>query len=141
MFVCCECCVLSGRGLCDELITRPEQSYRLWCVVVCDLETSRMRRAWPTGGCCAKYIYIYIYIRLYFIYIYIYIYKVQSCNTNIKCASPPCFRTTVPFSRRTKCRFLKNHCHCEAVIYTIMVCSSFVVEGLLGIKVQLYKIF
>ena len=41
MFVCCECCVLSGRGLCDELITRPEESCRLWCVV-CDLETSRM---------------------------------------------------------------------------------------------------
>jgi len=50
MFVCCECCVLSGRGLCDELITRPEESYRLWCVVVCDLETSWMRRPWPTGG-------------------------------------------------------------------------------------------
>jgi hypothetical protein len=32
MFVCC---VLSGRGLCDELITRPEESYRLWRVV-CD---------------------------------------------------------------------------------------------------------
>jgi hypothetical protein len=31
---------LSGRGLCDELITRPEESYRLCCVVVCDLETS-----------------------------------------------------------------------------------------------------
>jgi len=30
--------VLSGRGLCDELITRPEESYRLWCVDVCDLE-------------------------------------------------------------------------------------------------------
>ena len=29
MFVCCECCVLSGRGLCDGLITRPEESYRL----------------------------------------------------------------------------------------------------------------
>ena len=42
MFVCCECCVLSGRGLYDELITRPEKSYRLWCVVVCDLETSRI---------------------------------------------------------------------------------------------------
>ena len=42
MSVCCECCVLSGRGLCDALITRPEESYRLWCVVVCDLETSRM---------------------------------------------------------------------------------------------------
>jgi len=33
---------LSGRGLCDELITRPEESYRLCCVVVCDLEISRM---------------------------------------------------------------------------------------------------
>ena len=34
--------MLSGRGLCDELITRPEESYQLWCVVVCDLETSRI---------------------------------------------------------------------------------------------------
>jgi len=42
--------VLSGRGLCDELITRPEESYRLWCIVVCDLETSRIG---------APYIYIY----------------------------------------------------------------------------------
>ena len=40
LFVCCDCCVLSGRGLCDELITRSEESYRLWCVVECDLETS-----------------------------------------------------------------------------------------------------
>jgi len=29
MFVCCECCVSSGRDLCDELITRPEESYRI----------------------------------------------------------------------------------------------------------------
>jgi len=50
MFVCFECCVLSGRGLCHELITRPEESYRLWCVVVCDLETSRMRRPWSALG-------------------------------------------------------------------------------------------
>jgi len=42
MDVCCECCVLSGRGLCDELLTRPEESYRLWCVVVCDLETTKI---------------------------------------------------------------------------------------------------
>ena len=56
MFVCCECRVLSGRGLCDELITRPEKSYRLCCVVVCDLETSRVG---------APYIYIYIYIYIY----------------------------------------------------------------------------
>jgi len=54
MSVCCECCVLSGRGLCNELITLPEESYRLWCVVVCDVETSWMRRSWPTGGCWPK---------------------------------------------------------------------------------------
>jgi len=42
VFVCCECCVLSGRGLYDELITRPEQSYGLWYVVVCDLETTKI---------------------------------------------------------------------------------------------------
>jgi len=50
MFVCCECWVLSGRDLCVELITRPEESYRLWCVVVCDLETLRKRRPWPALG-------------------------------------------------------------------------------------------
>ena len=50
MFVCCERCVLSGRGLCDKLITHPEESYRMWCVVVCDLETSRGRRPWPELG-------------------------------------------------------------------------------------------
>jgi len=32
--VCWECCVLSGRGLCNELITCPEESYRVWCVWV-----------------------------------------------------------------------------------------------------------
>jgi hypothetical protein len=52
--VCCECCVLSGRGLCDELITRPEESCRLWCVVVCDLEISSIRSLRHTGGCRAK---------------------------------------------------------------------------------------
>jgi len=51
MFVCC---VLSGRGLCDGLINRAEESYRLWCVVVCDLETSWMRRPCPTWGCRTK---------------------------------------------------------------------------------------
>jgi hypothetical protein len=38
MSICCECCALSSRGLCDELITRPEEPYRPWCVSVCDLE-------------------------------------------------------------------------------------------------------
>jgi len=44
MFVCCECCVLSARGFCDELITRPEESYRLRSVVLCGLWNSWMRR-------------------------------------------------------------------------------------------------
>ena len=51
IFVCWERRVLSGRGLCDELITRPEEFYRLCGVVVCDLETSRIG---------APYIYIYM---------------------------------------------------------------------------------
>jgi len=34
MSVSCECCVLSGRSLYEGLITRPEESYRMWCVRV-----------------------------------------------------------------------------------------------------------
>jgi hypothetical protein len=50
MSVSCECCVLLGRGLCDELITRPEESYRLWCVVVCDLENLMTEEALAHWG-------------------------------------------------------------------------------------------
>jgi len=57
--------VLSGRGLCDELITRPEESYRLCCVVVCDLETSRIG---------APYIYIYVCM---------YIYDISNLRVNL----------------------------------------------------------
>ena len=51
----CFFCVLSGRGLCVGLITRPEESYRMWCVWVwsCFLN---IEEAWPTGSCCAKVI-------------------------------------------------------------------------------------
>ena len=45
MSVSFESCVLSGRGLCDGLITRPEESYRVWCV--CGRGTSQ-RRPRPT---------------------------------------------------------------------------------------------
>ena len=65
--------MLSSRGLCVGLITRPEESYRLWCVIVCDLESSRKRRPWPSGGCRAKnkltnkqHIYIKLYKSLIF---------------------------------------------------------------------------
>ena len=49
-FVCCECCVLSGKGLYVELITRPEESHRLWCIAMCDIGTTRMRRPWPAAA-------------------------------------------------------------------------------------------
>ena len=48
LFICCKCYILSGRMLCDEL-SLDQESYQLWCVVVCDLETSWMSRAWPKG--------------------------------------------------------------------------------------------
>jgi hypothetical protein len=48
------CCDLSGRGVGDELITRLEKSHRRWCVIVCDLETLRMRRPWPSGAVAPK---------------------------------------------------------------------------------------
>ena len=58
MSVCCECCVLSGRGLCDELITRPEESYRLRCAFVCDIEKKQNlvneEGQGPLGGFRAK---------------------------------------------------------------------------------------
>jgi hypothetical protein len=42
--------VLSDRGLCDELITCPDESYRLWRVAVCDHETSWYEEAIARAG-------------------------------------------------------------------------------------------
>jgi hypothetical protein len=47
MDVCFECCVLLGSGLCEELIRRPEESYRVQRVY--DLETSGLSRWWPAA--------------------------------------------------------------------------------------------
>jgi hypothetical protein len=41
MSVWCECCVLSSRRLSNGPIARPEESYRLWCVIVCNPENLR----------------------------------------------------------------------------------------------------
>ena len=62
IFVCCEYCVLSGRGLCDELITRLEESYRVWCVVVYDLENLKNEETMTRVGSqrhSKKNIYVY----------------------------------------------------------------------------------
>ena len=55
MLVCCECYVLSV-SLCDEMITRPEESYcdALSCVIKKTLKSERKRggggRPWPALG-------------------------------------------------------------------------------------------
>jgi len=48
MSVSCECCVLSGGGLCGWSITRPEESHQARSE--CDLGSSIMRRPCPTGA-------------------------------------------------------------------------------------------
>jgi hypothetical protein len=53
MSVSFECCVLSGRGLCAGLITRPEESYRKCGWSERYREASKMRRACSTRGCHA----------------------------------------------------------------------------------------
>jgi len=60
MSVCFECCVLSGGGLCVELIARAKESSE------CYRKVSKMRKPYPTRGCSAtESIYIYIYIYIY----------------------------------------------------------------------------
>jgi len=41
-------CVVPCRGLCDGLITRPEESYRVQCV--CDREALRTLELWDGDG-------------------------------------------------------------------------------------------
>jgi hypothetical protein len=66
--VCSECCVLSGRGLCDGPITHPEESYRVWCVLMLSwsLDNEEALAVAPLKQ-------IYTYIVCVYLYIYIYI--------------------------------------------------------------------
>jgi hypothetical protein len=48
MSVSCECCLLSGRGLCVEPITRPEESYRV-CYVLSVIVEPRTGGLGPKG--------------------------------------------------------------------------------------------
>jgi len=41
--------VLSGRGVCFGLITRPEEFYRVWCVWACSRSLDK-GRPWPENG-------------------------------------------------------------------------------------------
>jgi hypothetical protein len=59
MSVADECYVLSGKGLWVGLITRPEESCRVWCVSECGREAPIARRPWSIRGCCATVKHIY----------------------------------------------------------------------------------
>jgi hypothetical protein len=51
----CECCELSGTGLCVGLITRPEESYYgVWCVWVSSWILYKEEALAQWGGSCAK---------------------------------------------------------------------------------------
>jgi hypothetical protein len=50
MDVCLLEVLLPGINICDELITGLEVSCRQWCVLVCDVETSEIRKASPALG-------------------------------------------------------------------------------------------
>ena len=48
--VSCDCCAWSGRGLWEGPIIRPEESYRVWCVVMWCRNLKKMRRPWTALG-------------------------------------------------------------------------------------------
>jgi len=108
IFVCCECRVLSGRGLCDELITRPEESYRLCCVVVCDLETSRMG---------APYIYDISRLRVKtFICVYLWRFLIYNATSSLlisKLLAYSCIEQDRPcsYKRNNEARSRDHCCH------------------------------
>ena len=57
------CCV--GSGHCGELFTSSEESTGSLCQIVCDLETSTVRRPCPDLGCCTTKICIYSFLAPY----------------------------------------------------------------------------
>ena len=71
--------VLSGISFYVGLVTRPEESYRLWCVVVCDLETSWMRRPWPWLGFICCFILCWLLFLYWLVFLFIYNYLCSLC--------------------------------------------------------------
>jgi hypothetical protein len=69
--------VLSGRGLCDGLITRQEESYRLWCVVVCDLENLVNEEAMTCVGSQRN-------SKNYYCYYYYWLHQILVNVSNVK---------------------------------------------------------
>jgi hypothetical protein len=53
MSISWECCVSSGRGLCQTNCSSRGVLPSVVCLLECDREALRMRTPWPTRGCCA----------------------------------------------------------------------------------------
>jgi hypothetical protein len=83
--VSCECCVLSGRGLCVMLIPRPEESYRVWCVWVWSwsLENEKVLAHW--GLLRHKKLIFYEDTKLLILYV---LYHPRTCHFLCQNISP-----------------------------------------------------
>ena len=70
IYVCSECCVLSGRGLCDGPITHPEESYRVWCVLMLSwsLDNEEALAVAPLKQIYTYIVCVYLYINIYIMY-------------------------------------------------------------------------
>ena len=97
----CECCILSGGALCVGLDTRPQESYRLWCVWLwsCNLDNGEALALAPWKKtvdvfcvCVCVVFCVCVYMRVSVnmlegclsvslsVYIYIYIYRILDIN-------------------------------------------------------------
>jgi len=73
MSIASKCRVLSGRGLCVELITRPEESTE-WGVSVFDRRASIIRRPCPHLGSVEHWKKKVMYELIYFSPIYLFMF-------------------------------------------------------------------
>ena len=115
MSVCSECCVLSGRGLCDGPITSPEKSYRVGCVWVWSRKVDRKQ---ALAHCRAMHCIENqeMYEKL-FEYIHVLLpVRVQNFVALKTEHIPKCHRKTLPFLihfhsvHSVRCQWFTNQC-------------------------------
>jgi hypothetical protein len=120
------CCVLSGRGLCDELITRPEESYRLWHVVVYYHENLEDEEAIARDGLQSQKKKTDIHVQTTNVLI---LYgPVEITNTihtfapllSLYMLAPTCFDSSLPYSRSFWIRLRYVKIQTVLAVYHIM---------------------
>jgi hypothetical protein len=144
MNVSCEYCVYTVRGLCDGPIILPEESYRVLCLIECDLETSKMRRPRPSravepwkilmSGCAQFYSLVYFMRASY--------QKAKLCPTDINRPTSPHSTSHVDTYKKTdlytgnwldwslmQSKFGSSY-NCSATTVSYIYCTSYA-QGLL----------